>query len=150
MAYVTKDGTPLLEAVRFPMLEVIGRQPAWRRSACTRGVDQHARHGAGPTHAGRSRVCANGLLGCDGTSGTARYEQNRRVQPCQIKSGPLKSSLPHPKCTLTIPIDALTHKERCIVLNEVLTDALREWEEARGPWCIAPGDATNDQGRTVQ
>jgi hypothetical protein len=33
--------------------------------------------------------------------------------------------------------------------TEVLTDALRKREGARGPWCIAPGDATNDQGRTV-
>ena len=30
--------------------------------------------------------------------------------------------------------------------TEVLTDELRKREGARGPWRIAPGDATNDQG----
>jgi hypothetical protein len=52
-----------------------------------------------------------------------------------------------------IPIDALTHKERCVVLNEVPTDALREWEERevlgasrRVTRRMIRGELCNDQG----
>ena len=31
---------------------------------------------------------------------------------------------------VTLAVDALSYRERCIVLNEVLSDALSDWREA--------------------